>query len=371
MGNDTRVKLSHQGRTYSFDSVSAAARHFGVNQSTASRRIAVRGWTVKQALGLEPAKKKTDQSITVNGKQYKSIADAARDFGVPPRKAASRIRKGWTPEEAVGAVMKTDGVCNPITVTFQGKSTQYRSIHAACNALGYDVSIVKQRIRKGYTAEEAFGWSLPVAVCQECGEQYEHNYNTARKFCSAACSARNSRNRPGRKEEINAYQSKRYLEKKKQQYCKHCGEPIPKESRARKFCDTTCKAAHRRSTPEGRAMVFARQQVTRIPPNARNKSIRSIEHTGKSAHDLTAYIESLWSPGMTWDNHGRGKGTWQFDHIMPMKGEGVDLLNPVHQRAIMDYRNLRPMWSDENKDKSNAVTPAARRLFNKLVKEFS
>lgn len=82
--------------------------------------------------------------------------------------------------------------------------------------------------------------------------------------------------------------------------------------------------------------------------------------------DLRYYIEMNFLPGMDWSNRHK----WHVDHWMPMLCDDVDMADPVHQRAICHYSNLRPMWGKENLSKSNLVTLEARRNFLRLVKEF-
>lgn len=75
------------------------------------------------------------------------------------------------------------------------------------------------------------------------------------------------------------------------------------------------------------------------------------------------YIESLFWPGMTWGNHGVGKGQessmfWQYDHVVPL--ESFDFSNPEQQKEAFHYTNLQPLWADDNRRKSKRLdwTPA-------------
>jgi hypothetical protein len=69
------------------------------------------------------------------------------------------------------------------------------------------------------------------------------------------------------------------------------------------------------------------------------------------------YIESLFSPGMTWQNHGRGnkKKEWHLDHIKPIdyfiKNKDFTLLEV--QKECFNLLNLQPLWSTDNLRKSN------------------
>ena len=102
--------------------------------------------------------------------------------------------------------------------------------------------------------------------------------------------------------------------------------------------------------------------------NTKHRSAR--EFGLETAQDLQDYIEGLWLLGMSWDNYGKGEDMWEVDHIMPCRGEGVDMNNPAHQYAIWNYRNFQPLWREDNISKFNKIAPEARALFDELVSEF-
>jgi hypothetical protein len=75
--------------------------------------------------------------------------------------------------------------------------------------------------------------------------------------------------------------------------------------------------------------------------------------------DVASYIESLFKPGMTWDNHGGADG-WEIDHIIPLAS--FNLNNREEQLAAAKYTNLQPLWRHENRTKSNSVPEKDRPL---------
>lgn len=87
------------------------------------------------------------------------------------------------------------------------------------------------------------------------------------------------------------------------------------------------------------------------------KSGKTIELLGCSIEHLKIYIESLWQPGMTWNNWGRmngdGRSMWQIDHIIPCSA--FDLSKPEEQRKCFHWSNLQPLWAIDNIKKSNWV----------------
>jgi hypothetical protein len=56
-----------------------------------------------------------------------------------------------------------------------------------------------------------------------------------------------------------------------------------------------------------------------------------------------SYIEAKFKPGMTWDNHGF---LWHIDHIRPCCS--FDLSKAKNQRKCFNYRNLQPLFVEEN-----------------------
>lgn len=59
------------------------------------------------------------------------------------------------------------------------------------------------------------------------------------------------------------------------------------------------------------------------------------------------YIESQFKDGMCWNNYGRGKGKWCFDHIIPL----VSAKNEQELLTLFHYSNVRPIWFVENSHK--------------------
>jgi hypothetical protein len=65
---------------------------------------------------------------------------------------------------------------------------------------------------------------------------------------------------------------------------------------------------------------------------------------GCTAEELKAYLESLFTEGMSWENYGE----WHADHIRP-----VSSFAPEEWEQINHYTNLQPLWWQDNLSKSN------------------
>lgn len=67
---------------------------------------------------------------------------------------------------------------------------------------------------------------------------------------------------------------------------------------------------------------------------------------------LIAYLESMFEPGMTWDNWALDG--WHIDHIRPLAS--FDLSDKEQFREACHYTNLQPLWAAENLSKGDRVT---------------
>src|SRR6185503_3818093 len=70
----------------------------------------------------------------------------------------------------------------------------------------------------------------------------------------------------------------------------------------------------------------------------------SRELLGCGIPEFKQHIESLWKPGMTWENYGY-EG-WHFDHKIPCAC--FDLTDPEQQKQCFHWRNFQPLWAKEN-----------------------
>lgn len=77
------------------------------------------------------------------------------------------------------------------------------------------------------------------------------------------------------------------------------------------------------------------------------------EYFGCSKERLWDRIQSLWLPGMTWDNYGNEEYKWSIDHIIPLNA--FDFYRPNHMRWCCDYRNLQPLWGKDNRLKKDIL----------------
>lgn len=81
------------------------------------------------------------------------------------------------------------------------------------------------------------------------------------------------------------------------------------------------------------------------------KAARTLDLLGCDAPTLRSRLESLWLPGMSWDNYGFYG--WHIDHIKPVAS--FDLTDPEQQRICFHWSNLQPLWGKDNQRKSKCI----------------
>lgn len=76
-----------------------------------------------------------------------------------------------------------------------------------------------------------------------------------------------------------------------------------------------------------------------------SKSKHTEEIIGCSWEELKEHLESNFSIGMTWENHGE----WHIDHIVPLSTAKTE--EEIYK--LNHYTNLQPLWAKDNLQKGN------------------
>lgn len=116
------------------------------------------------------------------------------------------------------------------------------------------------------------------------------------------------------------------------------------------------KAAKNRATrPDYRIMSSARARISQaLRGMLKTKGTKAL--LGCTPEELKTHLESLWQPGMTWENYGRFG--WHVDHIKPCYL--FDFSKPEDQQACFHFSNLRPMWWRDNITRTASAAATAR-----------
>jgi hypothetical protein len=80
------------------------------------------------------------------------------------------------------------------------------------------------------------------------------------------------------------------------------------------------------------------------------KSGSAVRDLGCSIDEFKTYTESLFQPGMSWDNYG----DWEFDHKIPLSS--FDLSNREELLKAVHFSNLQPLWKRANRQKSDNIS---------------
>lgn len=151
------IEVNVGGVTY--NSINSACAELGKSYKKVIARISDYNWSVEQAFDLAPppAPKKPGNSMQLSTSigEFLSIADAAQATGIKMATIANRLRNGWAPDQAVGAAPKPKKKSSGTAITIAGK--RYSSLADAARAHGVEPKIVHQRIKRGKNLMQALG----------------------------------------------------------------------------------------------------------------------------------------------------------------------------------------------------------------------
>jgi len=97
------------------------------------------------------------------------------------------------------------------------------------------------------------------------------------------------------------------------------------------------------------------------------KKSSALDLLGMTVPEFKKYLESLWSPGMSWSNWGNGENCWNIDHIKPIAQ--FNLENYEEQKICFHFSNLRPLWWSENNSKKDWIEIDGQRIRASIAKK--
>ena len=86
-----------------------------------------------------------------------------------------------------------------------------------------------------------------------------------------------------------------------------------------------------------------------------SKNERTMIYTCCTVSFCKAYLESQFTEGMTWENHGFGDDKWNIEHRRCKKS--FNFHNEEEIYMCFHWTNLQPMWQPENFDKADTFDP--------------
>jgi hypothetical protein len=207
-------------------------------------------------------------------------------------------------------------------------------------------------------------------VCKECANKLRKNikrtYPTLSEYCCIVCNNtkpisefnKNKRNPLGivkECKECRSVKSKKYYNRNK--------EVIKKKTNDYYIQNKSTVKEKRKEYSKRRLQTDIKYKIAR---NLRNrlyyalqfkewkKNTHFSQYIGCDLSQLKQHLESLFKPGMNWDNYGE----WHIDHIVPLsKSENEETMY-----KLCHYTNLRPEWSKDNIKKHNEVTYVVKQI---------
>lgn len=79
----------------------------------------------------------------------------------------------------------------------------------------------------------------------------------------------------------------------------------------------------------------------------------AVKDLGCTIEEFKTYIESLFTEGMSWELWGSGPGKFHLDHKKPLAS--FDLSDRKQFLEAVNYKNLQPLWSEENLSKGDKI----------------
>jgi hypothetical protein len=174
-------------------------------------------------------------------------------------------------------------------------------------------------------------------VCPVCGTEFTCGAGQQRTHkaycCSDKCAQFLNNHRPGKQEKRNLCNNK------------------SKKAEPQRWRDY--QNNYYAQNPQFAITRNLRSRVGELLRNAKTvKVAKTSVLIGCSGKELMAYLQSLFAPGMSWDNYGE----WHIDHIRPCAS--FDLTDPAQQRECFHYTNLQPLWAADNLAKSDNWGPS-------------
>ena len=169
--------------------------------------------------------------------------------------------------------------------------------------------------------------------------------------------------RDAHREELRQYQIKYRAEHPQERALSnkkwHEEHPGYETERARKRRAISRDADHQyqknrlQNDPYFRATSNLRRRIRlAIKGGFTSKAASTQELLGAPFDVVRTHIESLWKPGMSWENYGK---LWHIRHIVPIKTD---------RKVYFHYRNLKPTF---NTDKYNVIKSCHKEILKKEI----
>lgn len=151
-GYNFRSHIKVKVNEINFETLTAAALHFGINPKTANQRFTNMNWTIEETLELKEREEYSNwNKITYDGKTYNSETELREKFKIGRSAYYARKKRGLSISERLNQDNK-----NHIKITFRGK--KYTSETELCNEFNVKRATYNGRKRSGKSISERLGF---------------------------------------------------------------------------------------------------------------------------------------------------------------------------------------------------------------------
>ena len=204
---------------------------------------------------------------------------------------------------------------------------------------------------------------IPAKTCTTCGRTYpatteffyKSPFSPGLKAACKCCHRAYARAWAETHPEQHKATTQRWLdenaERNKQREKEYRVRPDVKERRAKNALRRYYRTSQDRLAGCMRASIHrAREAVT---PRKNWQQV-----LGYSIAELKSHLESLFEPGMSWDNYGRNG--WHIDHVRPVSSFTFTSPDDPDFKVCWALSNLQPLWEHANCSKG-ASFPGSER----------
>jgi hypothetical protein len=186
-------------------------------------------------------------------------------------------------------------------------------------------------------------------VCKFCNNIFYRNNENNRswgkkKYCSKHCTNKAHRHTTKYKETAQLYEKSDMKKKVLRRYL--LSEKGGANSR--KYQREYAKLRRMTDVQFRLKSVLSKRIRTALQFAGIKKEVRTMKLIGCTIEELKQHLESLFQQGMNWENYGFNG--WHIDHIIPCAA--FDLQCPLQRKICFWYRNLQPLWAEDNRIKS-------------------
>jgi hypothetical protein len=178
--------------------------------------------------------------------------------------------------------------------------------------------------------------------CKCCSSEYQSNYRENNK---KKIKEKNKQWRENNKEKSDAIYAKYRKTEKRRKVSREWAR------KNRKHITDSWRERYNNDIEFNLQIKLRRRIHSSLKNRKITKSNTNIKLLGCSYADLKKYIESKFTPGMTWDKVL--KSEIHLDHIIPV--DNFNLFDVEEQKRCFHYTNLQPLWGEENQQKKAKI----------------